>query len=241
MHFLLVHGAFQKADVWSQVIGLLEGNGHYAEAISLPGRGDPSGVVVYLQDYVEVIRKTLQSSNRKWRLVCHSFAGIHGAIAVSESVEKIERLIFLAANVAKEGETTYSLLDESFQAQLRQAVQSATGLLEFPGKPTNHLFNCSQYDQLSEEAMKDEDERIKKEVLCSEPALPYYGVVRYKTDLWSCLEGRVKYYCGTEDRAINECQAARYAERAGVSPTWIEGNHQLMHSNPFGLVTALTS
>ena len=191
MHFLLVHGAFQKADVWSQVIGLLEDNGHYAEAISLPGHGDSSGVVVYLQDYVEVIRRALQSSNGKWRLVCHSFAGIHGAIATSESIEKIERLIFLAANVAKEGETTYSLLDESFQAQLCQAVQSSTGLLEFPGKPTKHLFNCSQYDHLSKEAMKDEDERIKKEELCSEPVLPYYGVVRYKTDLWSCLVYRM--------------------------------------------------
>ncbi len=237
MEYLLLHGAFQKSNVWSELVSLLKKEGHLVQAISLPGRDGCLGNIaqICLAHYVDAVLKALHKFNNKCRLVCHSFAGIHGAVAVSRCVEKIERLVFIAANIANEGETTYSLLPTSFQAKLRTAVQK-TGDFEFPGDAKVDLFNCSQENQCDEI-----EEDIGAKFLCREPALPYFGVVRYENDWRSCLDGRIRYYRGTKDRAINEYQARQYALKAGVLPIPIEGDHQLMLSNPIELVKELTN
>lgn len=237
MHFLLIHGAFQKANVWPDVIELLREKGHYCETVSLPGHDETADNTVSLRDYVEVIQKPLRKSNDKWRLVCHSFGGIHGAIAASQCINKIDRLVFVAANIALEGETAYSLLGDSFQAKLREAVKAIPSDVEFPGNAAEVLFN----------SQANANEMM--EYLCLEPAQPYFDVVQYRTDWRSELKGRIDYICGVKDMVmvknekLAESKAAKYAKKAGVEAKcikWIKGaDHELMLSSPSELAQLL--
>ena len=150
---VLVHGAFQDGRAWDTFATMLRQNGCQVDIVDLPGReGSPSvSKAIRLEDYVQAIVSTLRRLDRKAVLVCHNFAGIHGAIAASRSLEKVEGIVFLAANIADNGETAYSLLRDypSFQNELRTAV-NGLGILAKQTKRGKAMVNaCSEEEKAS--------------------------------------------------------------------------------------------
>lgn len=240
MNVLLVHGAFQHHRVWDCLKKELTiaNKGVQSISVNMPGR-DPikfDKTRLTLEDYVFKIETAIKDVDNKKRicLVCHSFAGIHGAIAASRHLSMIKSIVFLAANIAEQGETPYDLLADhpKFQQKIKKAEQNHT-YIELNNK--KEVLECFVNDCSLE--MVD---KFWEKFRCDEPALPYSGVVSYKADWTKYLKGRIYYYRGKEDKAIDSDHAVRYASKAGTSLRQIEGDHQLMLSNPNRLCDEIT-
>lgn len=240
---LLVHGAFQNERVWDYLKKELDEKGVQNISVNMPGRDPKKGdkTKLTLEDYVSKIETAIKDVDNKKRicLVCHSFAGIHGAIAASRHLSMIKSIVFLAANIAEQGETPYDLLAAypSFQEELDIEAQNQAHIERSEDVLMKSFLNQCSNKNYSAVKMKDE---FFKQYYTAEPAWPYFGVASYKADWKKYLKGRIYYYRGCEDKAIDCKHAVRYAGKAGTSLRQIEGNHQLMLSNPKGLCDEIT-
>lgn len=114
MTFVLVHGAFQDASAWSQVIPLLEAAGHTAVAVNLPGRGDdttPAGELTLdaYRDAVIAVIAVIEQQDAPVVLVGHSFGGMVIS-AVAEAIpDKIAHLVYVAAYLPQSGDSLLSI------------------------------------------------------------------------------------------------------------------------------------
>lgn len=108
---LLVHGAFETAQVWSPVLPFLNARGWKGIAIDLPGR--PGNPLEAKQATLALYRDTVLAEMRRLAsevvLVGHSFGGFTIAGAAEASPEKVAGLIFLAAYLPKNGDSLVSL------------------------------------------------------------------------------------------------------------------------------------
>jgi alpha-beta hydrolase superfamily lysophospholipase len=75
--FVFVHGAWHGAWCWSKVVSLLEGTGHRAIALDLPGHGrdDTPITQVTFEAYCNKLREILEAQTEPVILVGHSMGG----------------------------------------------------------------------------------------------------------------------------------------------------------------------
>ena len=107
---VLVHGAWEEANIWQAVTPLLEKNGYRVITVTLPGR--PSSPLspekVSLDLYRDAILHAIGNPARPVVLVGHSFGGITISVAAEAAPQKIRTLVYVAAYLPKTGQ---SLLD----------------------------------------------------------------------------------------------------------------------------------
>jgi pimeloyl-ACP methyl ester carboxylesterase len=107
---VLVHGAWEEANIWQAVTPLLEKDGYHVVTVTLPGR--PSSPLppdkVSLDLYRDTILKAIGNPAQPVVLVGHSFGGITISVAAEAAPKKIKTLVYLAAYLPKDGQ---SLLD----------------------------------------------------------------------------------------------------------------------------------
>jgi hypothetical protein len=222
--FVLLHGAFQNGKVWNDVICNLNKYGYYACAPDMPGRNSAFSdeQPVTLDSYVKTVIDSIENTiPNKVCLVSHSFAGIYGSIAADKCVNKILYIIFIAANFALNGENTFSILPESFQNQLQSAMKT-DGLLRITEDKVRDIF-CN--------ACSDIQWKKLREVLCGEPAQPYFDKVSLSDNWQKSFAGRIRYFYGTKDKAIKKERATNFANKLGISPEPMEGaDHEVMLS-----------
>ncbi len=107
---VLVHGAWLDASSWDNVIPALKAAGHEVINVNLPGHGKDNTPVsaISLQSYVDAVKKAI-GNRTDVILVGHSMGGL----VVSETAEQIpgqiNRLVYLAAFVPRNGETLLQL------------------------------------------------------------------------------------------------------------------------------------
>lgn len=233
MRLILVHGAFQDGRVWDKLAGILQQKDYQVDIVNLPGRkGSSDPKAVRLEDYVQAIVSTIREQGQEVVLLCHSFAGIHGAVAASRCLDQIKGIVFLAANISAEGETTYSLLHDypKIQGEIWRATQNSGLLPKNDNRAKVLTAKC-------EEKVKN---NFYDNIFQEEPALPYFEDVHYEDDWAFFLKDRIRYYIGTEDKAIDASHAMSYAKKAGTNPIMIPGgDHQLMLSRPEELAVEL--
>jgi pimeloyl-ACP methyl ester carboxylesterase len=108
---VLVHGAWEEANVWQGVTPLLEKDGYRVVTVTLPGR--PSSPLspdkASLDLYRDTILNAIGNPSRPVMLVGHSFAGITISVAAEAAPEKIMTLVFVAAYLPKDGQTLLDL------------------------------------------------------------------------------------------------------------------------------------
>jgi pimeloyl-ACP methyl ester carboxylesterase len=113
--FILIHGSWHGSWNWHCVIPILEKAGHKVIAVDLPGMGrDKTPIAtVTMRTTVEMICSLIDSVEEKVILVGHSKNGIMISQAAEYRPHKIEKLIYLAANLVANGKTQkdYSVLD----------------------------------------------------------------------------------------------------------------------------------
>ncbi len=113
--FILIHGSWHSAWNWHKVIPLLEKQGHTAIAVDLPGMGRDKTPIseVRMKKTVEKICSLIDSIDGQVILLGHSKNGILISQAAEYRPDKIEKLIYLAANLIPNGATQreYSMQD----------------------------------------------------------------------------------------------------------------------------------
>src|SRR5271169_4852855 len=107
---VLVHGAWEEANIWQAVTPLLKQDGYHVVIVTLPGR--PSSPLspdkVSLDLYRDTILNAIGNSTQPVVLVGHSFGGIAISVAAEAAPQKIKTLVYVSAYLPKDGQ---SLLD----------------------------------------------------------------------------------------------------------------------------------
>jgi len=156
-HYILVHGAWEESRAWDRVAAELQQNGQTATAVDLPGHGANQQSIseVNMAGYVHSLVDTINSLDQPVTLVGHSMTGAVVSQVAERIPEKIERLIYVAAFLLKDGGTVMA------------AMQSDTGNELLP----EIVFSEDQsYATVSEDTLRrvgfhDVDEATIKRIL----------------------------------------------------------------------------
>ncbi|CAB3746014.1 alpha/beta fold hydrolase [Paraburkholderia humisilvae] len=122
---VLVHGAFENAQVWSHVTARLQADGYHVVAVDLPGRpGAPAAPdKVSLDLYRDTVVTALDKFHRPAVVVGHSFGGIVIAAAAEKVPQKIKTLVFVAAYLPQDGDSLVSMAQHDADAKIGPHLQ----------------------------------------------------------------------------------------------------------------------
>lgn len=122
---VLVHGAFENAQVWGHVTAKLQKDGYKVVTVDLPGRlGNPAAPdKVSLDLYRDVVVKALGTTKRPAVVVGHSFGGIVISAAAEKAPKKIKTLVYLAAYLPHNGDSLVSMAQQDHDAKIGPHLQ----------------------------------------------------------------------------------------------------------------------
>lgn len=144
--FLLIHGSCHGAWCWRDVLPLLRAGGHDAHAIDLPSHGEDSTPIheITLDHYANAICDALEEPTI---LVGHSMAGYPITAAAERAPQKIAKLVYLAAYVAKPGKSLVDMRKAASTQPLMDTIITAPDRLSFtidPAKARDKFYHdCS--------------------------------------------------------------------------------------------------
>jgi pimeloyl-ACP methyl ester carboxylesterase len=109
--FVIVHGAFQSADSWSQVATSLSSKGHKVVNVNLPGRNaqGSDAKAVSIAQYVDTVSAAVNAQSEPVTLIGHSFGGMTISMVGAALPQKIKQLVYVAAYVPISGESMQTL------------------------------------------------------------------------------------------------------------------------------------
>src|SRR6202000_2939674 len=122
---VLVHGAFEDAQVWGHVTTKLQTDGYKVVAVELPGRpGAPAAPdKVSLDLYRDTVVTALNTFHRPAFVVGHSFGGIVIADAAETAPKKVKTLVFVAAYLPQDGDSLVSMAQKDADAKIGPHLQ----------------------------------------------------------------------------------------------------------------------
>ena len=111
-NYLLIHGAWGAAWEFDKVTELLSSDGHYVIALDLPGHGENNADIpdVTMQSYENTIVEAIEKLNGKVVLVGHSLAGAIISQVAELIPGKIDRLVYVAAMLLKDGDSALGVM-----------------------------------------------------------------------------------------------------------------------------------
>jgi pimeloyl-ACP methyl ester carboxylesterase len=122
---VLVHGAFEDAQVWGHVTAKLQADGYKVIAVDLPGRpGAPMAPdKVSLDLYRDTVVAAINKYHHRVVVVGHSFGGIVIADAAEEVPTKVKTLVFVAAYLPQDGDSLVSMANKDADAKIGPHLQ----------------------------------------------------------------------------------------------------------------------
>lgn len=119
-HLLLVHGAWGGAWEFNATLDRLRRLGHQASAIDLPGHGQNAAAIseVTMDSYVQAVVDAADAIEGPIVLVGHSLAGAVVSQVAERMPRKIERLVYVAAFLPKNGDTPLGLMQSDVDGEL---------------------------------------------------------------------------------------------------------------------------
>jgi pimeloyl-ACP methyl ester carboxylesterase len=131
--YVFVHGAWHGAWCWSKVVSLLEGAGHKAIALDLPGHGrdDTPIAQVTFEAYCNKVREIVEAQQEPVILVGHSMGGRVVTQVAELRPDRIKTLVYLAAILLRHGENTMPADPDTGETLIdRSVVTSDDGLYQ---------------------------------------------------------------------------------------------------------------
>lgn len=109
--FVLIHGAWADEHAWDAAKPALEKKGFKVITVNLPGHGGDTTPIssISLDSYVKAVENVINKEEGKVILVGHSMAGIVVTQVAENIPSKIEKLIYVAAYLPKDGEDLLSI------------------------------------------------------------------------------------------------------------------------------------
>ena len=118
--YILIHGAWGAAWEFDEVKELLSKDGSKVHALDLPGHGDNQKEIadVTMNAYVDHIDNFISKIDGKVILVGHSLGGAIISQVAEGNSDKIEKLIYVAAMLPKNGDSPLGLMQSDKYGQL---------------------------------------------------------------------------------------------------------------------------
>ncbi len=231
--FILIHGSWHSSWNWHRVIPILEGRGHKAIVMDLPGMGRDKTPVqeVKMKTTVKKICNLIDNIEGKVILLGHSKNGIMISQAAEYRPDKIEKLVYLAAYLIPDGKT-----------QKEYSVQDTGGIL----KPYVSMFEDLNAHTLQPEIYKeglyadcdDTITELAKLLLSHEPVESGITPLQLTKDNYGSVP-RIYIEC-TEDKAVTPfIQRKMYTEMPCEKVYSMATSHSPFFSKPKELVDIL--
>ena len=231
--YVLVHGAWMGAWAWDRVAAGLRANGSDVVAVELPGHGADETPLAgaTLEAYVAKVEAAVRAAGRPVVLVGHSMAGMVVTQVAENQPDAIERLVYLAAYLPKDGQKLLDLaLTDADSLSGRNAkIDEKNGIAEIPP-------DCLAADFLADgstEAIATLLARYR-----AEPLAGFVAPVKTTAARW----GRVpKVYIHTkQDKAVSfALQQRMTADVTFVSTVTLDTSHAPFLSQPALVVETL--
>jgi pimeloyl-ACP methyl ester carboxylesterase len=237
MRFVLIHGGFHGAWCWSRTIPELEGLGHQAIAIDIPGHGYRVDEEATMTNRLDAVLDVLQSGDV---LVGHSGGGLEVTRAADAAPGLVGHVVYLAAALPLEGRLMQDALvyrddggvegDYDVTGMLEHLRFNDDGSMAFAdAKGAKALFyhDCDEetvrwaFGQLTPESAGD--------TATTPISVPHFWEADLPRSFILCLE----------DRAQPRWLADVTARRLGVEPLTIEASHSPFLSRPAELAQRL--
>ncbi|WP_291729183.1 alpha/beta fold hydrolase [Leisingera sp. F5] len=224
VEILLIHGSCHGAWCWRDVIPALEGRGHSARAITLPGHGDgrdPASVTL-----AETAEAIAAASTPDTLVLGHSWGGFPISAAAEAAPENLRGLIYLCAYIPVSGS---SLIDMR-KAGPRQTLFGATA--KNPAG-TSYSFLPETAPDLFYHDCGAEAVRFALENLCPQPIPPQDTPIR----LSERFESVPKVYIRcAQDRVIPPEYQAQMASQLPPQRVYeMQTSHSPFFADPEGL------
>ncbi|MDE3253609.1 MAG: alpha/beta hydrolase, partial [Bacteroidota bacterium] len=122
--YVLVHGAWSDESAWGFVRNELAIHANVV-VVNLPAHGadDTNGSGIGLADYVNTVTKAINLQKGKVILVGHSMAGEIISQVAENIPQKIEKLVYVAAYLPKNGESVIDLSKKDVTSKIGPALQ----------------------------------------------------------------------------------------------------------------------
>lgn len=144
--FVLVHGAFMGAWGWDSVEEGLSASGADVTVVELPAHGQDETPVqdATLDAYVGAVGDAVDAAatSGKVVLVGHSMAGMVISAVAEKKAEKIDKLVYLAAYLPKDGQSLQALAAQDKDSHLGPAltIDAAAGVGKLPADKLQDIF-----------------------------------------------------------------------------------------------------
>ncbi len=121
---VIVHGAWNGAWAWQEVVADLEARGATVAALDLPAHGaDQTPIAqVSLRAYVDSVEATIDAAPKPVTLIAHSFGGVVATEVADERAASLNALIYVTAFVPKTGDSLLSLSMQDPDSELGGAL-----------------------------------------------------------------------------------------------------------------------
>jgi pimeloyl-ACP methyl ester carboxylesterase len=234
--FILVHGAWSNAAVWSEVTQLLEEAGHHVFAPDLPAHGNDATPPekATLDGYADTVIAIAKSADQPVVLVGHSMAGTVISTVAERNPELVSHLVYLAAYLLPNGQSLYGFTQTS-----PGMAESALGPALRPAEATLGVDPAAFIDVFCADAPTDAA-RAALASLRPDPLAPLGTPITVTAENW----GRVprSYIFTSNDRCVSPTSQKEMVDALGAgNVATIDAAHLAMLSKPAELVAIVTS
>jgi len=226
---VLVHGAWEEANIWQAVTPLLKKDGYHVVTVTLPGRpGSPlSPDKVSLDLYRDTILNAIGNPAQPVVLVGHSFGGITISLAAEAAPQKIKTLVYIAAYLPKDGQSLLNLGNSDKDSKIGPDLQimKDKGIIAVEKSARADLFCLDCNDQLREAIPN---------LIVDEPLAPLATPVHLTADRFGTVD---KVYIHTaKDQVVSpSLQAIMVAATPVSKEITIDTGHTPFLTDPHGL------
>jgi pimeloyl-ACP methyl ester carboxylesterase len=229
--YVLVHGAFSNKAAWDKVVPLLQKSGATVTAVELPAHGGDQTAVseATLQAYTDKVVAAIDAQKQPVILVGHSMGGTVISQAAEARPEKVQKLVYLAAYLLKNGESLYGLAQTDGDSLLGQSLVPAENGATLSIKPEavkpSFCAECSDADAATLSAGP-------------EPTQPLGTPIAVTDAKWGSVP---RFYIRTtQDRAVSPALQQRMLDATPVEKVFtIESGHAPYLSKASELATIL--
>ena len=231
---VLIHGAWEGAWSWGETIPYLKEKGHKVIAFDLPGHGEKldSNPIseITIQLYSDAVRKELDKIAEPVILAGHSYAGYIISQVAEDSIEYIEKLVFIASAVPYDGKPAAQIFEEDEGSELLANMI---------------MSEDKSYATLSRQAIKDvimtgaTDEQVDDALpkFVKQATKPFFEVVNTGDNFARIPKAYIET---TKDRVISLPAQRKVQKEAGISEViTLDDGHVPLVTGPENLAKAL--
>ena len=226
-NIILIHGSWHGAWCWYKVKPRLESKGHTVLNPDLPAHGQNRCLfpgLVTLADMVKSITKHIDAIEEKSILVVHSRSGIIASQLAEIRPHKIEKIIYLASFMLKNGERAAEFFLSDRDSLLKGNISINKFLL-------TDMIQKQIYTKALYADCTTEDIALAHSLLSPEPSLP--ALTRLKLSERNFGKVRRFYIELTQDRAVSIELQRKFIQQTGCEKVFsIEAGHSAYFSKP---------